>query len=94
MDFLIEFLGEVVFEGVLEVIQSTKVPRCIRYFLLAFVSLFYLGIIGLFLFLAITSFKDKAFLISILAFFFSFLLSIFYGVFLWKLKKDTKNIKR
>lgn len=86
MDLLIEFLGELVFEGIFEVIKSPKVPRCIRYFLFIFVSLFYIGIIGLFLFFAITSFQDKAFLISVLAFLFSLLIAIFYGVFLWKLK--------
>ena len=53
MDFLIELIGEIFIEGLFELATNRKVPKIIRYPLLALFILFYLGIIGLLVLLGI-----------------------------------------
>lgn len=41
MDLIIEFIGKVIFEGIIELIQNKKISKWIRYPLLIFISIFY-----------------------------------------------------
>ena len=59
MDFIFELLFELIFEGALSVSSDKKVPNFIRYPLIAFIILFFLGVIvGLFV-LGIFSLKKS-----------------------------------
>lgn len=50
MEFLIELIFELIFEGGVEMSKSKKVPKCIRYFLIAIIVLIFMIIIlGMFL---------------------------------------------
>lgn len=47
MEYLIEFILELVLESGLEVTKSDKVPKPIRYIILSIISLFFIVVIGL-----------------------------------------------
>ena len=47
MDFLIELLFELVFEGSLELSQSSKAPKLVRYVFIIIIVLFYLTVLGI-----------------------------------------------
>lgn len=50
MELIIEFIMELIFEGGVEASKSKKVPKCIRYFLIAIIVLFFAVVIfGMFL---------------------------------------------
>ena len=53
MEFLIELILDLLFEGALDASQSRRVPRPIRYILIAFIVLLCVAVIGLFFFLGI-----------------------------------------
>lgn len=69
MEYLIEFILELVFEGSIEVSKSKKIPKFIRYPLIVIISLFFIIVIGLIFLAGIVSLKKNAligmFLISI-----------------------------
>ena len=46
MEFLLELIFELLFEGSMEAAKSRKVPRWIRYPLIVLLSLFILGVLG------------------------------------------------
>ena len=46
MEFLLELLIDLIFEGSVELSTNKKVPSFIRYFLIGFIVILYLSIIG------------------------------------------------
>ena len=62
MEFLIELMFELIFEGAIEVSKSKKIPKIIRYPLIAIIVIFFaVIIIGLFV-IGIVILKDNIFL--------------------------------
>lgn len=55
MDFIFEFIFELLFE----VSKSSKIPKFIRYPLIAIISLFYIALIGLIFWVGIFSLKEN-----------------------------------
>ena len=53
MDLLFEFLVELIFGGITEASKSKRVPKPIRYILIALISMLYLSIIGLIIWIGI-----------------------------------------
>ena len=50
MEFLFELIFELIIEGGIEASKSEKIPKCIRYLLIAIISLFFIAVIGLIFF--------------------------------------------
>lgn len=61
MEYLFEFILEIAIEGSIEVGKNKKVPKYIRYPLIAIISLIYIAVIGLILVAGILSLKDETF---------------------------------
>lgn len=61
MDFLIEFLVELAAEGTVELSKSIKVPKFIRYLLIAIIVSVYVGITGIVFFAAFASIQHNLF---------------------------------
>ena len=59
MDFLIEFILEFVFEIGVEASENKKVPKFIRYFLIAILTIFFIAVIGLVYFISFVSIKEN-----------------------------------
>ncbi len=59
MDFLIEFLIELIAEGTIELSKSIRVPKYIRYPLIVIIALLFIGIIGIVLLAGIASFEQN-----------------------------------
>ncbi len=89
MEYLFEFILELIFDGSIEISKSVRVPKYIRYPLIALISLFFISVIGLIFFVGILSLKENI------------LLGIFFiliGLFLFissiiKFKKTYLNMK-
>lgn len=47
MEFIFEFILELVFEGSIEISKNNKIPKFIRYPLIALISLFFIAVIGI-----------------------------------------------
>lgn len=62
MDLIIEFVGEVIIEGIIELIQNKKISKWIRYPLLIIISLFYTAIIAAITFISIKCFSKNSLL--------------------------------
>ena len=87
MEYLIEFILELVLDGGLEVSKNGKVPRPIRYIILSIILLFFLSIIGLIYFTAFLVLKQ-----SIIGFILFFSLATFLLISaIIKLKKEYLN---
>lgn len=84
MDLLIEFIGEILTEGSIELIKSKNVPLFIRIMLLLIFSSGYLALVGLIFFAAI---KNQALGFIILSLI-GILLLILYIVWIYKLIKN------
>lgn len=85
MDFILEIIFELLFEGIIAVIQNKKISKWIRYPLLGIISVCYTALFFLIFFLSIKLLKD-----SILLFILFFVISIFILIlFLSFLKKVT-----
>ncbi len=84
MDLLIEFIGEILTEGSIELIKSKNVPLFIRIMLLLIFSSGYLALVGLIFFAAI---KNQALGFIILSLI-GVLLLILYIVWIYKLIKN------
>lgn len=65
MEYIIEFILELVLEGSIEASRSNKVPKYIRYPLIFLISLFFIAVIGLIVFTGVIVFKDNALLGSL-----------------------------
>ncbi len=59
MDFILEFLLELVVEGGMEASGNKKLSRWIRYPLMALTILFFLAVIGLIFYIGICVFQEK-----------------------------------
>lgn len=59
MEFLIELILELTLEGSIEASKSNKVPKFIRYILIAFIVLFFLAVIGLIFLTGILILKEN-----------------------------------
>ncbi|MDE5539563.1 MAG: hypothetical protein K2J20_03675 [Bacilli bacterium] len=88
MELLVEFIGEIILEGAVELIKSKKVPLGIRIFLILLVSGLYLGLVVVFLYLGIKGLKDNIFISLIVIIMGLFILGL-YVWFIYKLKKGT-----
>ena len=90
MEYLIEFVLELLLDCGLEATKSNKVPKPIRYIILGFILLVFLFVIGLIYFTAFLILKQ-----SIIACIFCFLLATFMLIsIITKLKKEySKKIK-
>ena len=58
MEFFIELIMELVFEGTLELSTSRKIPNWIRYPLIVLIGLFFAAFIGLILLLGLLMLQD------------------------------------
>jgi len=59
MEFLIELILELIFEGSMEISSNRKVPKIIRYPLIGLIFLCFLFVFGIILFVAIISYKES-----------------------------------
>lgn len=59
MEYLFEFILELVLEGCIEASKSSKIPKWIRYPLIAVISLFFIAVIGLIIFTGFLSLKEN-----------------------------------
>lgn len=59
MEFIFEFILELIFEGSIEVSKNRKIPKYIRYPLIVIISLFFILVIGLIFFTGILSLKKN-----------------------------------
>lgn len=59
MEYLLEWIVELFFEGGIELSKSQKVPKGIRYLLIATITFFFLVVIGLILFIGIAILAKK-----------------------------------
>ena len=59
MEFIIELILELAFEGSVEAVKSPKLPKYIRYSLIALITLFFLAVIGIIFFTGILLLKDN-----------------------------------
>ena len=72
MEYLIEFILELVFEGGLEATKNNKVPKPIRYIILGIIALLFIVVIGIIYLTAFLILKQ-----SIIGFILFFLLATF-----------------
>lgn len=84
MDLLIEFIGEILIEGSIELIKSKNVPLFIRIMLLLILSSGYLALVGLIFFAAIKNQTIGFIILSLIG----VVLLILYIVWLYKLIKN------
>lgn len=92
MEYIFEFILELVLEGSIEVSKSSKIPKYVRYPLIGIISLFFLAVIGLIFFTGILSLKENI-LLGILLIFVGLLLFImsvikFRKIYLTKINKE------
>ena len=59
MDFIFELILELVLEGSIEASKSKKVPKPIRYLLIILISLFFISVAGLIIWVGIDSIKSN-----------------------------------
>ncbi len=75
MEYLFEFLFELVLEGSIEISKSSKIPKYVRYPLIGIILLFIIAVIGIIFFAGILSLKEHI-LLGILLIFVGLLLLI------------------
>ena len=84
MEYLIEFILELVLEGGLEATKSDKVPKPMKYIILSIIAVLFIAVIGIIYLTAFLILKQ-----SILGFILFFLLATFMLISaLIKLKKE------
>lgn len=59
MEYLIEFILELVFEESIEASKNNKIPKYIRYPLIAIILLFFIAVIAIILLAGFLSFKEN-----------------------------------
>ena len=74
MEYIFEFILELVIEGSIEVSKNNKIPKYIRYPLIVIIALFFIAVIGVIFLAGILSLKENV----ILGIFF-----IFIGLFMF-----------
>ena len=94
MEFLIEFLLELIFEGSMELSKSRKVPKWIRYPLIVIILLLFLIVDFLFVFVSIVILKENilgGILFSIFTIFFIVMSIIKFKKMYFEKKKVINN---
>lgn len=94
MEFLIDFLLELIFEGSMELSKSRKVPKWIRYPLIVFFLLLFLIVDLLFVFVSIVILKENilgGILFSIFTIFFIVMSIIKFKKMYFEKKKVINN---
>ena len=92
MEYIFEFILELVLEGSIEVSKSSKIPKYVRYPLIGIISLFFIAVIGLIFFTGILSLKENI-ILGILLILVGLLLLImsvikFRKIYLTKINKE------
>lgn len=87
MELLFEFLGEIFFEGIIEIIKNKKISKWICYPLFLLISAFYLAIFAALFIICIKLFTKKEIVGGVVMLFIVFLLLILYICFFRKLIK-------
>lgn len=59
MEFVFEFLFELILEGGIAASRSRKIPHCIRYPLIVIIVLFFLAVMGFIFWLGISLLKEN-----------------------------------
>ena len=59
MDFIIELIFEILFDGLLEISKSNRVPKFIRYPLIIIILLIFILVIGFIFIASILAFKEN-----------------------------------
>lgn len=77
---MLEFICELIFEGIEEISTNRKIRKWVRYPLILLVTLFYLAVIGFMFLLGIKAASTKDYIIAIV--FFSLALFFFIGTIL------------
>lgn len=91
MDFLIELVLDLIFEGSIELSNNKKVPKWIRYVLITFIILVFVTVSLLFLLVSILLIKET--LIGSLVFFIIFIVFIVCGIKKFrKMYLEKKNV--
>ena len=88
MELLFEFIGEILIEGLVEIVKNKKISLWLRIPLFLIISIGYLGIMFLLVFLSIKSWKDNL-LFAIILLVLSLILVFIYIMFVYKLRKGT-----
>ena len=78
MDFLIELVLDLIFEGSMELSNNKKVPKWIRYILITFIVSVFIIVCLLFLLVSLLLLKET--LIGSLVFFIIFIVFIVFGI--------------
>ena len=78
MDFLIELVLDLIFEGSMELSNNKKVPKWIRYILITFIVSVFIIVSLLFLLVSLLLLKET--LIGSLVFFIIFIVFIVFGI--------------
>ncbi len=59
MEFLFELLLELIAEGTVELSQSIRVPKFVRYLLIAIIIVFFIAVIGIMVIASITALQEN-----------------------------------
>lgn len=86
MELLFEFLGEIFFEGIIEIIKNKKISKWIRYPLFLLISVFYLMLVALIVVLSFRNFTTNH-ILGIFLILISLFLVILYFIFVRKIIK-------
>jgi len=96
MEVVVEFLFDLLFEGIIELSTNKKVPKWIRYSLVLFISLFFLVVVLCLLILGLTILKDNLviglIMITLSLVLFMFMVVKYKKQILLKHKNKEKNI--
>ncbi len=92
MEVLFEILGEIFFEGIIEVIKNKRISKWIRYPLFVVMNVFYLALFGIMFIICINSFLKKEILGGMVVLFIAILFLILYICFLRKLIKKKEEV--
>lgn len=62
MEFLFDLIFDLIMEVGMEASENIKIPKCIRYLIIAVISLFFIAVIGLIFFVGVISIDENIFL--------------------------------
>lgn len=86
MELLLEVIGEFILEILMEARNNKNIPFPIRLFMIAILSIFYIGIVFLFFIIGMNALKTNI-LLGILCMLIGFFLAIFFIILLVKKKE-------
>lgn len=93
MDLVIDFIVEIILEGIVELIQNKNISRWIRYPLLIAISIFYIFIFSVLVMILPDAFKENIYIgIVLLCLEIVLLIGVIYIVRKSIVKKDVKEI--